>query len=62
MNKKKKEKIVESIKSLCDKCVEDINFDEMEIKFETAEHSVFQGGFRIGNSIQINDEIKIVNN
>lgn len=61
MNQNRKEEIVELIKSFCDKCVEDITFDEMDIKFKTVEHNVFQGGFRIGNAIQINNEITLSN-
>lgn len=61
MTENKKEEIVESLKIFCNKCIEKIDFDEFEIKFQTVAHSVFQDGFRIRNSIQINDEIKLVN-
>ncbi len=61
MTQNKKDKIVEHIKDLCERCTENISFDEMDIEFKTVEHSVFKGGFRIGNCIQINDEITLSN-
>ena len=61
MTQNKKEKIVEHIKDLCDKCVEDISFDEMNIEFKIGVHNLHKGGFILSNSIQVIDEIKISN-
>lgn len=61
MTQNKKEKIVEHIKDLCNKCVEDISFDEMNIEFKIGVHNLHKSGFILSNSIQVIDEIKISN-